>query len=50
MWKHKYPTQRHDESEEEYQQCCDAYERAESDYIDEYVEHCQEERHSASCN
>lgn len=50
MWKYKYPVQRHDESDEEYQQRCDAYEDAESQAVDEYVERCQEERHSASCN
>ena len=50
MWKYKYPVQRYDESDEEYQQRCEAYEDAESQAIDEYVERCQEERHSASCN
>jgi len=51
MFRYKYPVQRYDESDEEYQQRCDAYEAAESQAIDEYVERCQEERYNrASSN
>ena len=48
MFNYRYPVQRYDETDEEYQQRCEAYEDAESQYIDEYVERCQEERHRAS--
>ncbi len=44
MWRYKYPTRDEFESEEEYQARCEAYERAEDDYIDEYIDRCREER------
>ena len=46
MWKFRYPILQEDESEEEYQQRCEAYEAAEDDYADRYVEERYEREHS----
>lgn len=43
MFNDRYPARRDDESEEEYQERCDAYEEAEAAYIDAYIEQCREE-------
>lgn len=37
-WKYKYPSLEDYDSEEEYEEACAAYESAEDDYAEEYLE------------
>ena len=41
-WKYGFPVRQEDETEEEYQDRVDAYESAEADYIDDYIERHRE--------
>ena len=46
-WKHKYPSPDEYDTLEDYEEACNLYEWAESQYIDEYVEHYYEEKYKA---
>lgn len=37
-WKYRYPREEDYDTEEAYEEACAAYESAEDDYVDEYIE------------
>ena len=41
-WNYKYPSPRDYDSEEEYEEACAAYETAEDNYIEDYLERVRE--------
>lgn len=45
-WNYRYPRAEDYDTEEEYEEACEAYERAEDDYADECIERYYEEKYS----
>ena len=45
-WNYKYPSPGHYDSEEEYEEACEAYEYAEDNYIEDYLERVREKRYA----